>query len=171
MWACENLGVALGSSVKQNWNLQEVSQAATEEPATPPPPSLHAGTFCYWMHSQLHWGSRLRSKTPDEVVMKQTDYWLTEARLMWEEGRIHRRSRRETEGEGRIFQADDWSCRWAVSPPTSPHLSSLCPCLVPFPPTKERRQSGSGAKTKLDSHIFSTFSASFPLFMSDLISL
>lgn len=149
------LEILLQSKTETCGRFPKQPQKNLRVPPSPPLPPVS------WMHSPLRWGSRPRSRTlPGEAAVEQTDYWLTDGGAAAVGGRDPGStdgSWRELEGEGRIFQSDDWSGGWAVSPPTSPHPSSLCPCLLPFPPTEERRQPGSGAKAKLDSHIFSIF--------------
>lgn len=155
MWACETLGGARDSSAKQNWNLQKVPKAATEEPAYSPSP--HPTPPVSWMHSPLRWGSRPRSRTlPGEVVVEQTDYWLTEARLVWEDvnqdlqTELERvRRRREDISVGWLKLSMSCFASYLPSPVLSLPLSATFPTHGRAPPIRLRCQSEAGL-----SHLF-----------------
>lgn len=105
MWACETLGGAGDSSVKQNWNLQKVPKAATEEPVDSPP----ARTSCFLnaFPAALRFKAE-KQNSSEEVVIEQTDYWRTEVRLMWEEVKQDL----ETEPERDRRRREDISVGW-----------------------------------------------------------
>lgn len=159
MWACETLGGAWDSSVKQNWNLQKVPKAA---PA-------RTSFFLNALSAAL----RFKAEKQDSSWWgcDRTDYWLTEVRLMWEEGtRIYRQSwrdrrRREDISVGWLKLLMSCFASYLPSPVISLPLSGTFSAHGRAPPIWLRWQSEAGLTS------FHIFSASFPVFLSDLISL
>lgn len=166
MWACETLGGAGDSSVKQNWNLQKVPKAATEEPVDPPPPSLPELPVS-WMHSPLR-EAELFWRGCDRTDGLLTDRGATDVGGSETGSRDGAGERQKAKGGyfSRMTGAVDELFR--LLPPLTHHLFALVWYL--FHPRKSAANPAQVPKRSW-THIFYVFSASFPVFLSDLISL